>query len=717
MNIVYQWLLSEASGQWLIILDNADDLEFARTNHNSIGVSQHEFTMLSFLPQRASGAILITSRDRSAAFALIGRADHLIDIKPMSRTEARSLIDTKTVGQPGNDQEREELASALEYIPLAITQAMAYINIRQRMTIKRYIELLRRDEQKETSLLKEGATGDLRRDPEVYNSVIRTWQISFDRIREQDRVSADLLSHMSMFDKQSIPEFLLRMELTDDELNEALETLLRYAVIHMEVDQSSFSMHRLVQLAIKEWLRTQGKLERQQVAALRTLAKSYPAGEYENWSTCSLLEPHAQAALLNHYTSREARILRIKILQKRSWYYEERGNYVIAENMAEQSMSDATEVLGSEHHDTLDCVTSLASLYRSRGQWEKAEELGTRVMNTKKRLLGSEHIETLLSMGNLATTFSVQGRWKEAEKLDVKVNEVYSRVLGPNHLWTLSSMDNLSASFQDQGRWREAEELEIKVVEGRTRILGPDHPSTLSCNAALSSIYYAQGRWNDAEELDVHTMKTRERLLGPEHPSTLASFTSLASVYYKQGRLKEAGELDTKASEMYKGVLGLEHPTTLSSLNNLATTYRDQGRLKEAEEILIQLIEKRKELKVPEHREVLLSMSNLATTYRLQGRLQQAEELAVGVRERMRKLLGPKHPDTLKLMLELAFTWKTQGRHNEALSLLERCFWLRRKVLDPQHPSINSTLETINEWRSSNPNTKTFRLMAQPWLT
>jgi hypothetical protein len=52
----------------------------------------------------------------------------------------------------------------------------------------------------------------LRRDREAKNSIITTWQISFDYIREIRPSAANLLSLMSFFDRQAIPEALLRSQ-------------------------------------------------------------------------------------------------------------------------------------------------------------------------------------------------------------------------------------------------------------------------------------------------------------------------------------------------------------------------------------------------------------------------------------------------------------------------------------------------------------------------
>ncbi|KAK7403397.1 hypothetical protein QQX98_010841 [Neonectria punicea] len=51
--------------------------------------------------------------------------------------------------------------------------------------------------------------GDLRRDETVSNSVVTTWQVTFEQIRRERPSAANLLSLMSFFNPQGIPEFIL----------------------------------------------------------------------------------------------------------------------------------------------------------------------------------------------------------------------------------------------------------------------------------------------------------------------------------------------------------------------------------------------------------------------------------------------------------------------------------------------------------------------------
>ena len=105
-----------------------------------------------------------------------------------------------------------KLSNALDHMPLALAQAGAYIKQRgSRYSVERYLAKLEKSEKSQASLLT-SASKELRRDEEAQDSIILTWQISFDHIRATRPSATDLLSLMSMYNYQGIPEYLLRAQ-------------------------------------------------------------------------------------------------------------------------------------------------------------------------------------------------------------------------------------------------------------------------------------------------------------------------------------------------------------------------------------------------------------------------------------------------------------------------------------------------------------------------
>ena len=221
--LVARWLRDESNGKWLLVLDNADDDIVHSLSRTSVSkaaasgeTSQSKRPLSAYIPQRANSALLVTTRARSVATKLVEPRD-VIAVEPMTEVDATALL-KKKLDIADIESDMEELTNILEYMPLAIVQAAAYIQqkgSRYQYTVRRYIKEFQKSDKRKTSLLNYEA-GDLRRDPEAKNSIIITWQISFTYIREQWPSSADLLALMSFFDRQGIPKEALTVQISEE---------------------------------------------------------------------------------------------------------------------------------------------------------------------------------------------------------------------------------------------------------------------------------------------------------------------------------------------------------------------------------------------------------------------------------------------------------------------------------------------------------------------
>jgi hypothetical protein len=348
----------------------------------------------------------------------------------MDEVHALALFEKK-LGIQSNRKDIAELAAALEFMPLAVVQAAAYINQRApRCSVRQYIEKFQKTDKGKTRLLTYEA-GHLRRDRDAKNSIIITWQISFDYIHQVRPSAANLLSLMSFFDRQGIPEALVqnrgetrngREDLerrrsdnegrdgedsgsessVHDEFEDDILTLRNYSFIFVNVDTTTFGMHRLVQLATRKWLEAHGQLEGWKQQYIKNLCTEFPTGKYENWAKCRALFPHAKSALAQQPEGEDSLREWALLLYNAAWYAWLRGSFTDAEKMSVKSMKVREKQLGQEHVATLSSIAMVALAYKLGGLWKEAEELEVQVMETSKRVLGQEHPDTLTSMDNLA---------------------------------------------------------------------------------------------------------------------------------------------------------------------------------------------------------------------------------------------------------------------------------------------------------------------------
>ncbi|OIW26061.1 HET-domain-containing protein [Coniochaeta ligniaria NRRL 30616] len=559
VKLVQDHLTGERAGQWLLVFDNADDVSIW-VDRPAPGFDR----LIDCLPKSSRGSIVFTTRDKKAAVKLAGR--NVVELSEMDETAGKQLLHNHLIDADLCDQEdASSLLARLTYLPLAIVQAAAYIN-ENGLSLREYLSLLEEQEEDVIDLLSEDFE-DEGRYHDMQNPVATTWLISFEQIRQRDRLAADYLSFMACVDAKDIPQSLLPPVSSRKKVTDAMGTLKAYSFITKGGADSAVNIHRLVHMATRNWLRKEELLLTWTDKAItRLLDVLTDANEHnQEWRPYM---PHAHYTL-NSSLAHEDRNDRVYLLSHYGRCLDYDGRYREGEAQFEQLLKIEKRVLGEEHPNTLGSMHNLAITYYGQGRLGEAESLGVQVLETRKRVLGEEHPDILGSMNLLAITYHAQGRLGEAESLQVQELETRKRVLGEEHPDTLLSISSLVTTYYGQGRLGEAESLGVQVLETRKRVLGEEHPDTLVSINNLAEIYRSQGRLGEAESLGVQVLETRKRVLGEEHPYTLCNKGNLARTWRYQGRHGEASALMESCFQDQQRILGPEHPDTLKSLGFL----------------------------------------------------------------------------------------------------------------------------------------------------
>ncbi|KAK3307268.1 uncharacterized protein B0T15DRAFT_414325, partial [Chaetomium strumarium] len=422
--LVKRWLEKKDRGRWLMVIDNADDTQlfFGQQGESENGsASNHGENLGRYLPECSHGAVLVTTRNKQTGSRLT-KGKRPIEVGRMDDDETAQLIRVRLDGVDAASGESLALSARLEHLPLALVQAAAFMQ-ENTIMISQYLRLLDESDQNLVNLLSEEFETD-GRDSETPRAVAEAWILSFEQIQRQNGFAGELLSLMSLLDRQAIPlEFLSRYsERQRDEeareeiqLTKALGVLKAFSFI-AEDKSHGFDMHRLVQLVTRKWLDKNGKMHWFTEQALVTVSQAYPFGDHESRAVCSAYLPHVYAILRYEGTgSEDERLARASLLHCVAGFFRYQGQRKDAEKFQLQATRLREELLGEEHPSTLASMSNLALTYLDQGRWREAESLGVQVVETGKRVLGEEHPSTLVSMANLASTYWNQGRWKEAE--------------------------------------------------------------------------------------------------------------------------------------------------------------------------------------------------------------------------------------------------------------------------------------------------------------
>lgn len=622
--LVQDHLSNDGAGQWLLIIDNADDPDIW-TKPAMPGAKR----LLDYVPMSSRGSIVVTSRNTQVAVKFGG--PEVFPVREMDETESINLLRERLVNKLLVEQHREDaksLLSQLVYLPLAIGQAAAYINANG-IDFKHYLSIMGAQEQDMIDLLSEDFE-EINRYRDTKNPVATTWLISFESIRQQDTLASNYLSFMACVDSKDIPLSMLLPASSKKQETDALGLLQGYSFITKQADGSAVTLHRLVHLAMRAWLKKKDLLQlwndrvSDRLSDLlyevdlveRTIWRSYmPHASYflNSIDKEKLINEYRRAAgqnkrssLLGKTAAKLTKVLGPKSPDKRAAWKSKmprallavqspprreeseedlpgwlrlfgcyalclfhEGRYKEAEELFSQSVQTTKELFVEDHWHTLWGMTNLAAMYRQLGRWQEAEELEVRVLETHKSKFGEDHPDTFWAMRSLAATYAKQGRLDEAEKLQQKVLRAQKISLGVDHHETLQTMHNLAATYSQQGRFDEAEKMELQTLEKRKTSLGVDHPETLLTMHNLAVTYLKQRRFDEAEKMLLQVLETRKRLLGMEHPNTLNCMESLARTWREQDRNEDALRLGEDCLNLRERTLGADHPDTIQIREDL----------------------------------------------------------------------------------------------------------------------------------------------------
>ncbi|KAF5699101.1 hypothetical protein FMUND_14909, partial [Fusarium mundagurra] len=481
-------LSSKRAGKWLLVIDNADETQ---TVMGSVGA---ESGIYRSLPQSDEGKILFTTRYRKVAISVAGR--NIVEVPAMSRDEARSYFQGAMIQEVSSSDEQvmNHLLTLLTYLPLAITQAAAYLNENE-ISLMEYLQLFENTDRDRIELLSAEFQDDTRYE-QSQDPVATTWFISFNQIRKADELASRILMFLAYVEPKAVPQSMLPEGESQQQLTRAIGTLCGYRFLDRRGSSKMFDMHSLVHVATRAWIVENDSEEEQSQATIARLREIFPTDGWENREVWQQYLPHA---------------IRLLRCSDGEWSEElcKLGFWVGRCLLVDGRVTEAVEQL--EHVVTVQ---------------------GTTLAENHPRRLASQHA--------LAGVYEANGQIAEAVKLLEHVVAVEGTTLAENHPSRLASQHALAGVYEANGQIAEAVKLLEHVVQVRETTLAENHPSRLASQHALAGVYRANGQIAEAVKLLEHVVAVKETTLAENHPERLASQHALAGVYKANGQIEEA---------------------------------------------------------------------------------------------------------------------------------------------------------------------------------
>jgi tetratricopeptide (TPR) repeat protein len=680
-NLVYEWLRDKSNGNWVMILDNADDKDVFTSYPSAHRQASPEKQIRDFLPQSSNGSILITSRSRDAAFQVTCNYKYILTVEPMTESEAMALLRSQ-LEETHPETEMKLLAETLGFVPLAISQAAANVS-RRSLPIANYLEELRKGNERSASLLDENSP-QLRRDSGRSNSIVATWKVTFEYVRKTTPSAARLLSLMCFFDRQDIPEALLEGQYGEQvniksqtyrktwwkrklrvkrRKTELLSvkilpcdfetdwlTLRDFSLIKINQTRGNFSMHPMVQFTTMKWLVLHKEHDAWSQHFTSLMNDNLPDPERAGVKACDGLIAHAFAAVPYRPVDEATRPLQTwaELTLKVADYYKHRHSAFDFAQKLYCVVAEAFDIVFGQTATTpLQLHIKRGTILMFLGRNTEAEKLHRRTLQLQSDTLGPNHTDTLATMDHVGDTLAAQGRDSEAEELFVQALNTRLRLLGSKHEITQNALSTRGAYLRRKNRsneaykvWRLAYEARVQSDSSIYDLEWADQITSLGLWPLIS------GNGESAERFFRESLSERSK--GPLDEGYALCLANLARALAAQSNHRGAEPLFQRAYEWYdqQASAKFDHDKLTVTMELAMVLSESDDNLDKAEQHTRQCLTKLLKSGEAKTDDVCAVRHILGNVLGKQGRFEEALDQYKQAYEGAKEFSGEQHGDT-----------------------------------------------------------------------
>ncbi|MFG1610637.1 FxSxx-COOH system tetratricopeptide repeat protein [Actinoplanes sp. NPDC049265] len=666
--------LGRPYGNWLLVFDNAEDLEAVQ----------------SVVPTGGRGKVLVTSRN--ADWSLQGNS---LEVDVFSRDESVNLLRRRDPDIADEDAVR--LAEALGDLPLAIEQAAAW-RVATGMTAAEYLELLR----DRVELL------DATASPGYERSVAAAWTMSLDRLREANPAAMRLLEICSFFAPEPIsraffsnagaspgqdPNQPFEQALRDPiKLNKAFRDIQRYALARINHRTGTIELHRLVQAVVREGVDAERRDEvRRRGHQLLASADPREPDNSNHWDRYQALISHALASGTGESDDPWVRDLvfdLIKFLYR--W-----GDHEGCERLAGETYETWKRTLGVDSPETLKVAKYFGYILWVNGEFSRAREIGEEALRIYQEHFDQGDEDLIDAKLQVARDLHTAGRFAEATVMVREALAASRRFLTPEDPKTLYAAHQLGVSLRLEGRFQEAREIDEETLRLRIEVLGADDFETLHTNNDLTIDQRECGDYNGAWRNQENVFAQHRLKWGEYNPATTRAGRNLAVARRKSGDHAGALDLSRQIEKRFRERYGESYPDTVASAMNLAVDLRQNGELPAAREMGENALRIYEKLLGRSHPFALAARTNQAITLRLLGEAAEAKNHNHEACEGLRTTIGPDHPLSITAATNLASDHYALGEYQIAFELDSDTLDRARRVFGEDHPSTLAVVANL----------------------
>jgi hypothetical protein len=698
------WLAPQAGDRrcrWLVVLDDLADPDDMR------GL---------WPPNCSHGQTLVTTRRRDAAVAT---HDRVVKLGLFTGQEARAYLTDCLAGHDRTAPAGEiaALAADLGYLPLALSQAAAYI-ADSRESVAAYRDLLAN----RTATLADAAPDALPDDQAL--PLAAAWSLSVERADtlRPAGLARPMLHLTALLDPNGIPQdaltaapalAYLASQRTDTGRSAPQEPVspgdarLALAALHRlhlvdyapDTPHDEVRVHQLVQRATRDTL-SPGHRQRLARVTADALGAAWPEVESATLLVQNLraggltLAEHAEEALCRPDDGAHVVLFRVGNSLGAT------GQITAAVDYYEGLVDTIRHRLGDEHPDTLIARQNLAQWRGREGDITGAAADLEAIREDMASALGDTDIATLTARANHAYWRGESGDAAGAVAELEALVEAMGRSLGPDHPHTLTVRYNLLLWQRSAGVTTGSLTTLARLIQDMTETLGPDDFRTLLGRGTLAQWRGEDGEAAEAAAALEQVAARLGQVLGPDHPHTLTTRQYLA---INRGLAGDAAGATVIFQHLFADLVRLRGPEdsmTLTVQHQLADCRGDAGDAAGAADAFRELLGISARILDPTHPNLVLLRHRLAHWRGMAG---DAAGAADAYRELLTDLLrtrDPRDPDIVATRAQIALWQDQAGDAAGAVTALREVVRDETRMFGPEHPETLTTRERLANARA-----------------
>lgn len=664
---IFKWLKDNPG--WLLIYDNVESYE----------------EIQSFLPDDG-GKVILTTRQQ-----IWPNTFNKLDIELMTEEESLDLIDSFIHFRDirADDANIKQLVKTLGYLPLALSQAGAYLQYNN-LSPEQYLDSYKTHKEYiiNNTTIPEG-TSSL--------PLATIWDITLDALNANAK---ELLKVCAYLAPDKIPQAVLldwlkksHPELSDpnSNLQSSLGELRRYSMIAFDED-GNVIIHRLVQDVLRakntslnqRWfaniitalhqqfnnktdLLEDEKRHRDLLPHLQMLLKTYKTTwpdadediiapiindigmvffQSHDYEQAQLYYERALKALQNKYPQGHLELAITKDLLGNA--YRNLGLEVEAKELHTQALAYLQKHHGKHRDRLADVMDHLGRAQRMQGDCFASKKLHAQSLAIKEELYGKDHIEVALQLDQLGRDMRNLLEPRQAKNLLERSLKIKKKYYGQNHLEVAITLDYLGRCYRYIGDVKKAKELHEQSITIKEGIFGPDHIAVAYTLNQLGRDLRYLGDLEQAKALHMRSVKILSAHYGSDHVEVAYSIDYLARVYRVMGNVTTAKEMHEKVLELKNKHHGKDSLASGYSAEQLARDYRELGKHAKALELHQYALDLISKNKYKNNLTMAILYEQMGLDYQTSGNFLKALELHNQTLQMKLQYYGEDHPEIAK---------------------------------------------------------------------